>query len=378
MRERLGFLIDELSKVPVLRLEVGSNPIWLWLVAVGITLVAFAVFRLTLGQLVKRLRRVSVHTRTSVDNYLVELIAGTRRFFLFVLAALVASSLLELHGSAANARRWMVVIAVALQVGMWGNRGISMWLERQRTLHAETDPGTVTTLQGLSYVLRLAVWSVVALLMLDNLGFDVSALVAGLGIGGIAIALAVQSVLGDLLASLSIALDKPFVVGDFVIVGDFLGTVTRVGLKTTRVTSLGGEQLIFSNSDLLSSRIRNYKRMQERRVLFSFGVLYQTTPEQLESIPPMVREVIEATDQTRFDRAHFKAFGDSSFDFEVVYYVLAPDYNLYMDCQQTINLAITRRFAEHGIGFAYPTRTLHVESMPPAPVSVLVERDRDG
>ena len=378
MRERLDSVLAALGAVPVLRFEILGNPLWLWLVVIGLTFVAYAVFRLALSELVKRLRRLTTRTSTSIDNYLVELTAGTRRFFLFVLAALVGSSILELEGTPADLRRWLVVIVLTIQVGLWGNRGISIWLERQRTLHADTDPGTVTTLQGLSYVLRLAVWSVVVLLMLDNLGFDVSALVAGLGIGGIAVALAVQSVLGDLLASLSIALDKPFVVGDFVIVDEYLGTVSQVGLKTTRLTSLGGEQLIFSNSDLLSSRIRNYKRMQERRVLFTFGVLYQTSPEQLESIPPMVREIVEATESTRFDRVHFKAFGASSFDFEVVYYVLAADYNLYMDCQQVINLAITRRFAEHGIGFAYPTRTLHVESMPAGPLSVLVDRSSRG
>jgi small-conductance mechanosensitive channel len=198
--------------------------------------------------------------------------------------------------------------------------------------------------------------------MLDNLGYNVSALLAGLGIGGIAVALALQNVLGDLFASLSITLDKPFVTGDFIIVGDLLGTVSHVGLKTTRVTSLSGEQLVFSNSDLLSSRIRNFKRMSERRVVFSFGVLYQTPVSQLEEIPAIVREIVESTDTTRFDRAHFKEFGDSAYLYEVVYYVREPDYNLYMDRQQQINLELCRRFEERGIEFAYPTRTLHLAS----------------
>ena len=155
------------------------------------------------------------------------------------------------------------------------------------------------------------IWALALLLVVDNLGYHVTALVAGLGVSGIAVALALQNILGDLFASLSIVLDKPFVIGDFIIVGDLLGVVERIGLKTTRVRSLSGEQLIFSNSDLLSSRIRNFKRMDERQVAFGFGVLYQTTPGQLESIPPMVREVIESTEGTRFDRVHFKSFGDS-------------------------------------------------------------------
>jgi len=155
-------------------------------------------------------------------------------------------------------------------------------------------------------------------------------------------------------------LDKPFVIGDFIIVGDLLGVVEKIGLKTTRVRSLSGEQLIFSNSDLLNSRLRNFKRMQERRVPFEFGVIYQTTPDQLEAIPPLIQSIIEGVEGLRFDRAHFKSFGDSSYDFEVVYYINTPDYNAFMDAQQTINLALCRAFAKRRIDFAYPTRTLYL------------------
>jgi small-conductance mechanosensitive channel len=202
----------------------------------------------------------------------------------------------------------------------------------------------------------------VLLMVLDNLGVDVTALVASLGIGGVAVALAVQNILTDLFACLSISIDKPFVLGDFIIVGDLLGTVEHIGLKTTRVRSLSGEQLIFSNNDLLGSRVRNFKRMYERRVVFTFGVVYQTRHEQLRRIPDMVRAIIEARENTRFDRAHFKAYGDSSLDFEVVYYVLVPDYNIYMDIQQAINLDLFERFEKEGIGFAYPTRTVYMQN----------------
>ncbi|MDP4645196.1 MAG: mechanosensitive ion channel family protein [Opitutales bacterium] len=212
----------------------------------------------------------------------------------------------------------------------------------------------------MSFIARLIIWAIALLLVVDNLGYDVTALVAGLGITGIAVALALQNILGDLFASLSIVLDKPFVIGDFIIVGDLLGVVERIGLKTTRVRSLSGEQLIFSNSDLLSSRVRNFKQMQERRIAFSIGVIYQTTPDQLEAIPPKIKEIVEDVENARFDRAHFKGFGDSSYDFEIVYYVLLADYLVYMDIQQNINLAICRWFAEEGIEFAYPTRTLHI------------------
>jgi small-conductance mechanosensitive channel len=202
---------------------------------------------------------------------------------------------------------------------------------------------------------------VALLLILDNLGIDITALVAGLGVGGIAVALAVQNILGDLFASLSIVLDKPFAVGDFIIIDDYLGSVEHVGLKTTRLRSLSGEQLVMSNADLLSSRIRNYGRMYERRIVFSLGVTYQTPRDKLKKIPGIIRDAVEAQDQTRFDRSHFKGYGSFSLDFETVYHVLQPDYNLYMDIQQAVNFAIHERFEAEGIEFAYPTQTLFVE-----------------
>ncbi|MEQ8215048.1 MAG: mechanosensitive ion channel family protein, partial [Smithellaceae bacterium] len=199
------------------------------------------------------------------------------------------------------------------------------------------------------------------LLILDNLGFNITSLVAGLGIGGVAVALAVQNILGDLFASLSIVIDKPFVVGDFIVIDQLRGTVEHVGLKTTRLRSLSGEQLIFSNNDLLKSRIQNFKRMTERRVVFGFGVTYQTPQDKLPLINGIVREIIEKQEHVNFDRVHFKEFGNSALNFEVVYIVKDQDYNLYMNIQQAINLEMFRRFQEEKIEFAYPTQTLFVQ-----------------
>jgi small-conductance mechanosensitive channel len=206
----------------------------------------------------------------------------------------------------------------------------------------------------------------VALLTLDNLGIDITALVAGLGIGGIAVALAVQNIFGDLFASLSITLDRPFVVGDFLTVGEVLGTVESIGIKSTRLRSLSGEQIVMPNSDLLSSRVRNYGRMLERRVVFATAVTYETPIDLLERIPRLIREIVEAQTDTRFDRSHFAAHGAASLDFETVYYVRSPDYNRYMDIQQAINLAVYRRFAAEGIEFAFPTQTVFVRQAPTA------------
>jgi small-conductance mechanosensitive channel len=213
---------------------------------------------------------------------------------------------------------------------------------------------------ALSFIGKLGLWSLVLLIALQNLGVEVTALLASLGVGGIAVALAAQNILGDLFASLSIYFDRPFVVGDFIIVDSLLGTVEKVGLKTTRIRSLHGEQLIFSNNDLLNSRIRNYKRMLERRILFSIGVVYGTAYEKLVRVPEILRDAIEREELARFDRAHFRGYGDSSLDFEIVYWVTLPDYNTYMDIQQRINFEIFRRFEEEEIAFAFPTRTVHI------------------
>jgi small-conductance mechanosensitive channel len=155
-------------------------------------------------------------------------------------------------------------------------------------------------------------------------------------------------------------LDRPFVIGDFIIVGEHLGTVEHIGIKTTRVRSLSGEQLVFSNADLLASRIRNYKRMFERRVVFSIGVVYQTPYEKLKKIPALIQEIIEGQEQVRFDRAHFREYAPYSLDFEIVYWVKDPDYNIYMNIQQAINLAIFQQFEKEGIEFAYPTQSLYI------------------
>jgi len=260
---------------------------------------------------------------------------------------------------------WLGRIAfftVLIQVGIWGNALITSLIQQYQADHLKDEAGNVTTLRAASFVIKLALFSVILLLALDNAGIKIDTLIASLGVGSIAVALAVQNILADLFASLSIALDQPFVIGDFIIVDDYLGTVENIGLKTTRVRSLSGEQLIFANSDLLNSRIRNYKRMGERRVLFSLGVTYQTSYVLLKKIPEMIRKIIEAQDGTRFDRAHFKSFGDSALLFEVVYYVNSPDYNLYMNIQQTINLALVQQFEQDGIEFAYPTQTLYLRN----------------
>jgi small-conductance mechanosensitive channel len=218
----------------------------------------------------------------------------------------------------------------------------------------------------LSWGLRTVLWAVVLLAVLSNMGVNVTAFVASLGVGGIAVALAVQNILGDLFASLSIAVDKPFEVGDSIAVQNFSGTVEHIGLKTTRIRSLGGEQIVISNTDLLKQPVRNYKRMTDRRIEFKFSISNDTTPEQAEAIPALVKRLVEASDQLRFDRAHLVGFKQSSIDYEVVYIVRTANYQLHMDLQQKINLELMREFARMGIEFSAPTRVVHLAETPPA------------
>jgi small-conductance mechanosensitive channel len=229
------------------------------------------------------------------------------------------------------------------------------------------DPATVTGYGLLMFFIRIGIWITVIVSLLAYFQYPIAGLIGALGVGSLAIAFAVQTILGDVFSSMAIILDKPFRVGDFVMSGQTLGVIEHIGVKTTRVRSLSGEQVILSNSDLLNSRIHNYKHLKERRISFRIGVVYQTPRDLLERIPGMLREAVEEQAHTRFDRAHFAEYGDFALLFEVVYYVLSPDYALYMDIQQGINLGIHRRFEDAGVSFAYPTQELILRRAPPLP-----------
>jgi small-conductance mechanosensitive channel len=316
----------------------------------------------------RRLARSAPTTETHVDDLLAHVVGRTSVIFLLALATLALSSFVELPERFARLMRATAIAVCLFQVGLWAAVIAREVIERRfRATDADPDaPARRAVARMVALGLRIVLWAVLVLVALANFGVDITALVAGLGVGGIAIALATQNLLGDVFASVSILLDKPFVAGDFVVVGDFKGTVEHVGIKTTRVRSLGGEQIVFSNADLLQSRLRNFKRMSERRVLFTLRVVYQTPAAVLETIPGILRGIVEAQPDTRFDRAHFTSYGDFALSFEVVYYVLSADYNRYMDLQQAINLEIHRRFADEQIEFAYPTQTVLVQKGTPS------------
>jgi len=342
----------------------AGNAVWQWLLAAGLVVILF-IFLGLLRRLVRgRLHTWSSQTSHRFDDALFHVVDSTKAWFLLVLSFWVGSLVLVVPEPWHGRLQIGFIVVLLVQIGVWGVR-LLVWGIDQRYSGDDVDPAVRTSLTLVRIAGRVIVWSAVALMALATAGVDITALVAGLGVGGIAIALALQSILTDLFASVSIVLDKPFVVGDFIIVGSEMGTVSLIGLKTTRVRSLGGEEISFANNDLLSSRIRNYKRMLERRVVFKIGVVYQTTEAQLIAVPKIVREIVEGLDRVRFDRCHFAEYGAFSLDFEIVYYVLDPDYNLHMDIRQQINLVIFRRFAADGIEFAYPTQTV-LMPLPPS------------
>jgi small-conductance mechanosensitive channel len=331
-----------------------------WCVACGILITVMSV-PLALRHIVGRV--AARGTTAPVPGIAANLLATVRLWMLLPFAIFVAASALDLPQRIDRLVNVIAVGALLFQAAICINVLVGRWIAHQIDRRGSVDGDAVTVLNLLGFSIRVIVWTLVLLSILKHLHFDVDALITGLGIGGVAVALAVQNVLGDLFASLSIVLDKPFVVGDFIVVGDCLGTVEHIGLKTTRVRSLSGELIVFANAELLKSRIHNYRHLYRRRVVFTFGVTYQTSAEKLENIPVIVREAVESQRQTHFDRAHFKEYGPFSLVFETVYFVVSAEFNIYMDIQQAINLFILRRFVKEGIEFAYPTTTVQVNNV---------------
>lgn len=296
------------------------------------------------------------------------LIRHTSQLFVLAVAFYAAMAVSGLGQGKLQEWLWtLLVLAFYLQIGIWANAGVVDYFKRKRSRKERDDPSAVSGYGLLLFFLRVGIWIVVGVSVLAYFKYPIAGLIGALGVGGIAVAFAVQNILADVFNSMAIILDKPFRVGDFINAGETLGVIEHIGVKTTRIRSLSGEQVVMSNTDLLNSRIHNYKHMRERRVVFKIRVVYETPPEKLERIPLIIAEIIRAQQSSRFDRAHFVEYGDFSLLFEVVYYVIGADYNLYMNIQQAINLNIYRRFQETGIRFAYPTQEVIVRRTPEQP-----------
>lgn len=337
-----------------------GNSIKDYLISIAVFAAGLLAMKLLKQIALKYLQRIVPRTKTKLDDFLLRTFTRTVMPLMYLGIFIVALSGLHIHpaiyrfiklGSLSFFTIYLALLIIALT---------QYYLYNHAFRHLGDAQQRESFSKGVMPAVKIVIWAICLIFLLDNLGFQIKTIIASLGIGGVAIALASQAVLADLFCYFAILFDQPFHVGDFIIVGDFLGAVEHIGIKTTRIRSLGGEQLVFSNTDLTNSRLRNYKRMERRRVLFKLGVIYQTPQDALQDIPAIIKDVITNTPDTEFDRAHFYAYGDFSLVFEVVYYVLAADYNKYMDIQQDINLGIRKRFIERGIEFAYPTQTLFV------------------
>lgn len=333
------------------------------LLVVAATVIGFALLRFLVGSLRKRLA-----DRTSRWAVYASAVAHrTSNLLIFVFSLMLALKLVELPANweAALAHGWFVVLA--LQVALWLDACVRLWT---RGMAATRFGGLQNPVMAtiISVVILIVVWAVMLLSILANLGVDITALIASLGVGGIAVALAVQTILSDVFASLSIGFDKPFEIGDFVVFGNVAGTIEHIGLKTTRIRSLSGEQIVCANAELLKQTLHNYKRMNTRRIVFQFGISYRTPADQAKAVTDLVRQIISGQSDVKFDRAHFLSFEESRLLFEVVYIMQTSDYNRYMDVQQAINLQLLAGLQELGVEFAFPVRELRVseDSLQPA------------
>lgn len=354
-----NFLLSNLFRHDFWMKELLGNPLYNYFLSLFVLFFSLAAIKFIRRWILQKLRFLADSTKSRIDNMIIDFVELTLFPLLYLAAFYISVNQLVLGNGLKKVIDSIAVILISIQATRF-SLSVSVYLLETRWFVRDDSLFTPTTSRGILVMLRLIFWGLCATFIMDNLGFNISTIVAGLGIGGVAIALASQNILNDLFNYFVIFFDRPFEAGDYIVVGDFDGTVRQIGIKTTRICSLSGEELVFSNSDLTSSRIRNYRKMAERRVRFNLGIVYQTDSSLLSMIPGEIEKIIGSFQDTRFGRCHFKEFGDFSLNIETVYFINGNDYTRYMDVQQQINLNIMKRFEEMKISFAYPTQTLFI------------------
>ncbi len=334
-----------------------DNSVQEYLIVAGIILFGLLVLRLFRKIILKRLAKWAASTETSVDDIVVN---SLEKFVLPILnIALIYYAIIYLNLSEKVTKYmgYAITAIIAYFIIRIATSSVQQLLHSY-VLKQENGEQKIKQINGIIIVINVVIWAVGLLFLFHNLGYNVTAIVAGLGIGGIAIALAAQNILGDLFNYFVIFFDQPFEIGDFIVVDDKKGAIEYIGVKTTRIRSLSGEQLIIPNSDLTNSRVHNFKRLESRRTVFTFGIVYNTPIEKIRAVPGLIKQIVEEQSNAKFDRAHFASYGSFSLNYEVVYFVGSPEYNEFMDIQQTINFRIFEEFKKREIEFAYPTQTL--------------------
>ncbi len=336
--------------------QLAGNTVADWLVAVAVFVAMFIALELVRKVAVVRLVKLAKRTNSRIDDIISGFLNSIKWPIFGLIAIFFALQGVELPESINLILDIAILVVIVSQaIRILEEIAVFLLLRQLRANNSDAELPAVFRI-----ALRLLLWSVGALLILSNAGVDITSLVAGLGIGGLAVSLALQNILSDLFSSFSIAIDKPFAIGDFIIVGDHKGTVKHIGLKTTRITALEGEEIVISNAELTSARVQNYKKMQQRRIVFTFGATYDAKPEQMKKVAEDVAKIIDDHDQARVDRVHFKEFGGSELVFEAVYYMETNDYQVYMDTQEDINVKIMEYYQKNGLEMAFPTQTVHL------------------
>lgn len=338
------------------------NTAWDYVLALGVFLLSLLILKFIQVVIIVRLKKLASKTKTDLDDTAITIFQNIRPPFYVLVSFYFGFKMLYLSELGQQILHVLFLLVVVYEIVRAVEKIIDYWAYRQTQKQGEDESEqNKSVMRILKVMIKMVLWIVALLMVLSNLGVNITSLVASLGIGGIAVALALQNVLSDLFSSFSIFIDKPFRIGDYIAVGEHSGVVERIGMKTTRLRTLLGEELVISNKELTSARVQNFKRMERRRELFILGVTYETSKEKLEKIPELVKKAVEEVEHTEFARCHFATYGDFSLNFEVVYYVDEPDYAVYMNARQAVNLRIFELFQKEGIGFAYPTQMIYTK-----------------
>ncbi len=364
-------LLSQITQLmPVIQFElpvIGMLNITQYVLAGVVFATLVVLFKFVQVILLGRLHSWSQKTTTDIDDVVIEAIKGIRAWVYTLVAFFTALQLFtipEKVGMVITGLVYFAIVFQGIEIALkFVEYGAQRFLEKDEDGDGQIDPNAATASHLVTLLARILLWTFGVIFVLSNMGIEVTSLIAGLGIGGIAIAFALQGVLSDLFASFSIYADKPFRIGDYIVLGADSGVVEKIGVKTTRIRTLQGEELVVSNAELTTARVQNFKKMKERRASMQFGITYETPHELVKQVNGIVQRIFESIEGARLDRVHFTTFGDSALLFDVVFYVDSPQYADFLDKQQQFNFELMDKFAELGIEFAYPTQTIYTKAM---------------
>ena len=358
---QISQFFSNVSSMPVMSYTIFSNTIFSYIIALIIFFITLTILRTVKYIIARYLKRLSKKTKSDIDDMLLRAVENVFRPLLYAFLSFYVAVRTLMIPEIVHTYLYYLLVVIGT---FYGIRFVATFIDygtKKYIENNEKEKADESTIKLLNNLAKAFLWLVAALLILSNLGYNITTLVAGLGVGGIAVAFALQNILADIFASFSIHFDKPFKTGDFIVIGNDMGTVKKIGIKSTRLTALGGEELVVSNRDLTEARVHNYKRMNKRRIQFEIGVDPSTPNKKLKKIPKMIEQIINSIDLLEFDRAHFKKFGDFTLIFEIVYHIKSKDYNVFMDKQQEINLKINEKFGKEKISMPFPSQRIFLK-----------------